>query len=65
MQMTQSWDRSKRSQMSGPNITKRINIGLHIWVQKLPEQVLQLERCDFISRTMKINVSILAESNPM
>ena len=51
--------------MSGPNITKRINIGLHIWVQKLPEQVLQLERCDFISRTMKTNVSILAESNPM
>lgn len=55
----------KEAQRSGPNITKRINIESHIWVQKLSEQVLQLERCDFISRTIKANVSILAESNLM
>lgn len=31
---------SRRSQMSGPNLTKRINVGLRIWFQKLPEQIL-------------------------
>lgn len=31
---------SIRSQMSGPTLTKRINGGLHIWVQKLPEYIL-------------------------
>lgn len=26
---------SKRRQMSGPNLTKKINVGLRIWVQKI------------------------------
>lgn len=34
---------SKRSHMSAPNLTKRINVGLHTWVQKLPEQILDWE----------------------